>query len=203
MLVALYLVAIVAANLLVAAFGPGVSIVNAFLLIGLDLSTRDALHERWQHRHLLPKMAALVAAGSLISWFLNRDAGRIALASAVAFGGAAIVDGVVYWVARRSSRITRMNASNSVSAAVDSVLFPTIAFGGFLPWVTLGQYVAKVGGGAIWAWLLGRYMNWNNERCAYCGKVGTLQTLIDAENLDRTHLHAECIVPHERATADN
>lgn len=203
MLVVLYLAAIVIANLTVAAFGPGVSILNAFFLIGLDLSTRDALHERWQHRHLLPKMAALVAVGSILSWLLNRDAGRIALASAVAFGAAAIVDGVVYWMARRSSRLTRMNASNSVSAAVDSILFPTIAFGGFMPLITLGQYVAKVGGGAIWGWLLARYMNWDNERCAYCGKGGTLQTLIDAENLDRTHLHAECIVLHERATADN
>lgn len=156
MLVALYLAAIVAANLSVAAFGPSISIVNAFLLIGLDLSTRDALHERWQHRHLLPKMAALVVAGSAISWLLNRDAARIAIASAVAFGAAAIVDTVVYHLARRSSRLTRMNASNSVSAAVDSLLFPTIAFGGFLPWITLGQYVAKVGGGAIWAWILNR-----------------------------------------------
>lgn len=156
MLVALYLAAIVIANLTVAAFGPGVSILNAFFLIGLDLSTRDALHERWQHRHLLPKMAALVATGSIVSWLLNRDAGRIALASAVAFGAAAVVDTLIYHLARRSSRLTRMNTSNSVSAAVDSILFPTIAFGGFMPLITLGQYVAKVGGGAVWAWILNR-----------------------------------------------
>lgn len=159
MLVALYLVAIVIANLTVAAFGPGVSILNAFFLIGLDLSTRDALHERWQHRNLLPKMAALVATGSILSWLLNRDAARIALASAVAFGAAAVVDTFVYWLARRSTRLTRMNVSNSVSAAVDSILFPTIAFGGFMPLITLGQYIAKVGGGAIWAWILNAAAN--------------------------------------------
>lgn len=187
-MVLIYLAAIVAANLSVAAFGPGVSILNAFLFIGLDLTTRDTLHERWQHRHLLPKMAVLVVAGSALSWLLNQDAGRIALASAVAFGAAALADTLVYHLARRSSRVTRMNASNSVSAAVDSILFPTIAFGGFLPWVTLGQYVAKVGGGAVWAWILTR-----RPVCAYCGQSGVLYTMIDAENLDRTTLHPDCI----------
>lgn len=169
MLVPLYLSAIVTANLSVAAFGPSVSIVNAFLLIGLDLSTRDALHEKWQHRHLAWKMAALVAAGSLLSWGLNRDAGRIALASAVAFGAAAIADTAIYHLVRRSSRLTRMNASNSVSAAVDSILFPTIAFGGFMPLITLGQYVAKVGGGALWAWVLNAFAN--HQRAAKPAQV--------------------------------
>ena len=43
-IVGLYLVAIIAANLLVAKFGPAISIVNAFLFIGLDLTARDKLH---------------------------------------------------------------------------------------------------------------------------------------------------------------
>lgn len=159
MLVAAYLFAIVAANLLVARFGPGISILNAFLFIGLDLSSRDALHERWQRGQLMWKMAALAGAGSLLSWLLNRGAGRIALASAVAFGTAAVVDAVVYHLVRRSPRLTRMNASNSVSAAVDSLVFPTLAFGGFMPLITFGQYVAKVGGGAIWAWVLNAVVN--------------------------------------------
>lgn len=191
MLVFLYLIAIVIANLTVAAFGPGVSILNAFFLIGLDLSTRDALHERWQHRNLAWKMAGLVAAGSLLSWVLNRDAGRIALASAVAFGAAAVTDTFVYWLARRSSRLTRMNASNSVSAAVDSLLFPTIAFGGFMPLITLGQYVAKVAGGAVWAWILNRA-----PRCEFCGRRGLVLTMIDAETLERAHLHDGCIASY-------
>jgi hypothetical protein len=38
---------------------------------------------------------------------------------------------------------------------VDSVLFPTIAFGAFLPAIVLGQFVAKVAGGAVWSWILG------------------------------------------------
>jgi hypothetical protein len=40
------------------------------------------------------------------------------------------------------------------SAAVDSIVFPTIAFGGFLPLITLGQFAAKVAGGAVWSIIL-------------------------------------------------
>lgn len=58
-LITLYLVAIVAANLMVAQFGVAVVIFNAFVFIGLDLSTRDALHERWQGEHLWRNMLLL------------------------------------------------------------------------------------------------------------------------------------------------
>ena len=87
--VLLYLVAIVGANLSSTYFGPSASIVNAFLLIGLDLTTRDKLHESWQNRGLLPKMTCLIVVGAAISWLLNRNSGPIALASTLAFGLAA------------------------------------------------------------------------------------------------------------------
>ena len=53
-----YLVAIVAANLLVAHFGHGVAVLNAFLFIGLDLTARDGLHEAWRNCGLVWKMVA-------------------------------------------------------------------------------------------------------------------------------------------------
>jgi uncharacterized PurR-regulated membrane protein YhhQ (DUF165 family) len=152
-LVAIYLAAVVAANLLVAQFGPGFSIVNAFLFIGLDLTTRDLLHDRWKNR-LWAKMALLVATGSLLSWLLNREAGQIALASAVAFGLSGAVDFALYHLLRNRSWAERVNLSNTGAALVDSLVFPTLAFGGFLPLVTLGQFAAKVGGGAVWAVIL-------------------------------------------------
>ena len=153
-LIALYLVAIVAANLLVTLFGPAVAIVNAFLFIGLDLTTRDALHEAWQGRGLLPKMAILIAMGSLISWLLNRNAGPIALASFVAFAVSASLDAIVYGLLGRRDYLVRINGSNIVGAAADSLIFPALAFGGLLPWIVLGQFVAKVAGGALWSWVL-------------------------------------------------
>lgn len=153
--VVIYLAAIVAANLLVAQFGPSVAVVNAFLFIGLDLTARDALHEQWRGRNLWPKMALLIASGSLLSWLLNRDAGQIALASFIAFAGAGIADALVYHWLRDNSRLVKINGSNAVSAAVDSILFPLIAFGWPPLWgIMAGQFVAKVLGGAIWSFVL-------------------------------------------------
>lgn len=154
MFVLIYLAAIVAANLSVAAFGPSVTVVNAFLLIGLDLTTRDRLHDAWKGRGLWPRMALLVATGGAISYVLNRDAGQIALASTVAFCVSASLDAAAYALLEDSPRQVRVNGSNIVSAGADSLLFPTIAFGGFLPLVVIGQFAAKVAGGFIWSLIL-------------------------------------------------
>ena len=154
MIVALYLGAVVAANLTVAAFGPGMTIVNAFVFIGFDLTSRDRLHDAWHDDHLALRMALLIAAGGLISFALNRDAAQIAVASTVAFTVAAVIDAVSYALLGKRSRMVRVNGSNVLSAAADSLLFPTIAFGSFLPLIVLGQFAAKVGGGFVWSLFL-------------------------------------------------
>ncbi len=46
----------VAANITVHYFGPAAMPVIAFLLIGLDLSNRDYLHEAWEGKNLGLKM---------------------------------------------------------------------------------------------------------------------------------------------------
>jgi uncharacterized PurR-regulated membrane protein YhhQ (DUF165 family) len=153
-LVALYLAAIVAANLLIARFGPQATIITAFLLIGLDITARDRLHEAWHGRGLWTKMAALIAAGSLLSWLLNRNAGPVALASFVAFATSSVADTLTYHLLRHRAWMVKVNGSNVVSATVDSVIFPTLAFGMLLPLVVLGQFIAKVAGGALWAAIL-------------------------------------------------
>lgn len=153
-LIGMYLAAIVAANLTVATLGPAVAIVNAFVFIALDLTSRDRLHETWHSRGLVWKMALLIAGGSLLSWLLDGAAGPIALASLVAFGVSATLDTVLYQLLGRRSYLVKVNGSNVVSAAADSLIFPTLAFGTLLPWVVLGQFVAKVAGGAIWAYVL-------------------------------------------------
>lgn len=152
--VALYLAAIVAANLTVAIWGPNMTVVNAFLFIGLDLTCRDRLHDAWHDNGLAWKMAALIAVGSALSWLLNRDAGQIALASFVAFACAATIDTLAYHVLRNRIWWQRVNGSNILSAAVDSVVFPTLAFGAFMPLIVLGQFVAKITGGALWSIVL-------------------------------------------------
>jgi uncharacterized PurR-regulated membrane protein YhhQ (DUF165 family) len=148
----------VLANLTTAAFGPAWSIVNAFLFIGLDLTSRDKLHDTWHGNGLAWKMAALIAVGSLLSFALNRNAGIIALASFVAFALAAMADTLIYAILRKrnASYMRRVNGSNLAGAAVDSFVFPTLAFGGFDPWITAGQFAAKVCGGFLWSLVLRR-----------------------------------------------
>lgn len=146
-----YTVAMTAANLLIAAFGPAISPVNAFVLIGLDLALRDWLHVRlkvWQ-------MAALIALTGVLTFVLNPAAGQIAVASAIAFTTAALVDWGTF-AKLKGSWLFRANGSNVVGAAVDSLIFPTIAFGALMPQIVIAQFVAKVAGGAIWAWALAR-----------------------------------------------
>jgi hypothetical protein len=144
-----YAVAMTLANLLVATFGPSISPINAFLFIGLDLTLRDWLHVKlktWQ-------MGLLILSTGVLTYLLNPAAGMIAVASAVSFLIAAIVDWAVF-VKTTGSWIKRANISNTAGAVVDSLLFPTIAFGVLMPEIVALQFVAKITGGAIWSFLL-------------------------------------------------
>lgn len=151
-----YAIAMTLANLSVATFGPSVTPINAFILIGLDLALRDLLHVRikqWQ-------MLVLIAVTGVLTYVLNPTAGIIAIASASAFTAAALVDYAVFSRVA-GSWFRRSNASNVAGAAVDSLVFPTIAFGALMPTIVLAQFAAKVAGGAMWAWLINKMMRRN------------------------------------------
>ncbi len=150
MLSLIYVAAICAANFSVHFFGPAMTPINAFLLIGLDFVIRDKLHEKIG----LLKMFCLIACAGVISFAINPATDLIAIASVAAFALAATADATVYQLLINKPWLVKSNASNAVASAVDSMVFPLIAFGAFLPWVVLGQFAAKVFGGAIWSWLL-------------------------------------------------
>jgi hypothetical protein len=187
LLIAAYLTAIVAANLTATWWGPRWTIINAFLFIGLDLTSRDRLHEQWGHGWQLAwRMGTLIGTGSLLSWLLNRGSGRIAVASFVAFAVAGLVDTAVFQLAGKLTRHDRVNASNIASALIDSILFPTIAFGSFLFDVTIGQFGAKVAGGAIWLWIIYGWRNKPEPACEWCGATS------NAEQGTVGAYHADC-----------
>jgi hypothetical protein len=155
--ITLYLVAIVAANLVTAHFGPNASVFNAFAFIGLDLTARDGLHDAWRHDKLWRKMVLLIISGSILSYALNRNAGRIALASFAAFALAGAADAMLYHALRDRPRWKRINGSNLLSSAVDSLAFPVGAFGLPILWdICLKQFGAKVLGGFLWSLVLQR-----------------------------------------------
>lgn len=156
----LYAVAMTAANLILAGavstWGRGaiaiVSPMNAFFLIGLDLALRDWLHVRLSRIEML----LLIAGTGLLTYLLNPAASHIAVASACAFTAAAMVDWSIFTRLRYRPWLVRSNASNTGGALVDSLVFPTLAFGVLMPQVVVLQFLAKTAGGAFWAWVLSR-----------------------------------------------
>ena len=149
--IVVYAIAMTLANLSIATFGVWVSPINAFLFIGLDLALRDWLQmqiKAWQ-------MAVLISVSGILTYALNQDAGMIAVASAASFTLAALADWAVFCRVT-GSWFKRANVSNVAGAAVDSVAFPTIAFGVLMPEIIALQFAAKVAGGYVWSVLLGK-----------------------------------------------
>ena len=155
----IFVLALVVANLLVAWLGPWFSIVNAFVLIGLDLSIRDKLHESWKNDKLAIKMGALILVSSLVSYLLNPATGMIAVASLLAFALSMAADTITYHFLHNRSWFVKSNGSNVAGAAVDSLVFPTIAFGGLMMDIVLMQFLAKVLGGLVWTYFIKRIRN--------------------------------------------
>lgn len=150
MIYVIYVSAICLANFLVFTFGPIMSIVNSFLLIGLDMVLRDSIHDKIG---ISGAMLMSVLTGA-ISYAINPATGMIAIASVAAFTASATADAITYQVLSGKSWIKRVNGSNVSGSIVDSMVFPTIAFGAFMPMIIIGQIAAKMVGGLIWSLII-------------------------------------------------
>lgn len=133
-----------------------VDIATCFALIAFDLVTRDYLHEYFEGRGVLLPLFLIILAGGVISFLLNAQVLRIAIASSAAFLAAGSTDTLVYALGRRFSRIVRINLSNSAAAFVDSLVWPTIALSSVVLPVTAAEFGAKVLGGVFWSIVLVR-----------------------------------------------
>ena len=149
----LWLLAIVGANLSATHFGIWATPVNAFLLIGLEITLRDYLHTKLKHSQLV----LMVVIGGVLSFVINKDAMNIAIGSSLAVTISCFVD---YYLFSKSKGtwFSRSNKSNVGSAAADSIIFPTVAFGTFNIAVVLLQFLLKVFGGFIWSYLISRFV---------------------------------------------
>ncbi len=179
LLIGTYLAAIVLANQLVTGH-PSRAPLLGFLFIGWDLVSRDRLHSYWEHSRLWLNMALLIAAGSVLSYALNRDTARVALASCAAFALAATVDAIIYAWRKGDRWEDRSMASNAVASAVDSFAFPAIAFLGvyFTFWSTAFWTLvftlacAKIAGSWFWTFLLKSRVNeWEERNKALYGHL--------------------------------
>jgi len=157
-MVALFLCAAVAANMAVSAYGQSALVFTAWVLIPFDLVTRDVLHEKWGKSGVWPRMIALIAAGGLLTWIVNLDAARVALASVLAFVCSATINALVYHACRNKSRLMRMNTSNALAAVADSIIFPVVAFE-LVDLALCGtQAMSKFFGGVFWSFLFVRLL---------------------------------------------
>src|SRR5262245_66099367 len=91
LLAAVYVGAMVAANLLVW-LSPWFSLIDSVLLIGLDLTLRDVLDERLSRAQL----AAIIVGGGAIIWLANPAPNYIAIATAPAFLLASLAGWLAY-----------------------------------------------------------------------------------------------------------
>jgi uncharacterized PurR-regulated membrane protein YhhQ (DUF165 family) len=107
---------------------------------GLALALRDVVHESGGIRWVL----GTIAAGCVLSLLLAD--GRIALASAAAFGLAELLDLAVYAPLRRRHWRFAVTASNAVGAVVDTLVFLAIAGFPLTAGLVGGQILVK----AVW-----------------------------------------------------
>ena len=120
--------------------GFGLMVTAGTWTAGLALGLRDVLHDHGGVRWVLATIAAGIALSALLA------DGRIALASAAAFGAAELFDLAVYAPLRKRQWHLAVFASNAVGAVVDTLLFLTIAGFGLAPGLVFGQLLVK----AVW-----------------------------------------------------
>lgn len=149
----IYALVIILANILVSIFGPSITPFIAFFLIGLDLALRNYLSLVMTKY----EMAAMIIGTGLISYGLNPATGMIAIASGLAFTSAAIVDWLTFNTVS-GQWIKKNIAGNSAGALVDSIIFPTLAFGELMPLIVISQFIAKVLGGTMWGLIIKKSM---------------------------------------------
>ena len=151
LLVVFYIASIIAANLIIMYFGANAIPYVSFILIGFDFVIRDKLHDKINKL----QMFLLIVVSGLITYIINVDTKIIAIASSISFTLASFGDWFVFHKASGSWE-NRSNKSNIVAAIIDSIIFPTIVFGGLNICITIMQIITKTFGGFCWVQILKR-----------------------------------------------
>jgi uncharacterized PurR-regulated membrane protein YhhQ (DUF165 family) len=154
LLISLYLISIISANLLLKHFGAYGLWVSSFLLIPFDFVVRCVFHETWSSKQLLTRLLLLTLAASFLTFILNQDAKLIAIASVFGFVSAQLGAGIFYQLNKGKSLFFKVNISDIIAISFDSIVFQFIAFGNISPIVTTGQIVVKFLGGLMWYYIL-------------------------------------------------
>ena len=152
--ISLYLLAFTLSNFIVLWFGANGLIFTALFLIPFDFVMRCMFHEKWKGINLILNLGMLVAASSLITYLINKDAQHIAFGSVAGFVAAQIVAGIFYQAFIKKSYFIKVNGSDAVGIVFDSIIFQIVAFGVITPYITGSQILLKMVGGLFWYWLI-------------------------------------------------
>jgi queuosine precursor transporter len=174
MRIALYLIAIIAANIITAAFAP--LVFGAFIvpmgtfLIGATFILRDLVQRKYG-RKLTYAFIVVALALSAISSYLLGDTLAIVGASAVSFLIAETTDTEIY-TRIKLSLASRVFYSGLVGGLLDSAIFVVVGLSpigaGFLPWAAvpaaiLGQVIVKTVMQAMGAGVISRFNRTNSK----------------------------------------
>jgi uncharacterized PurR-regulated membrane protein YhhQ (DUF165 family) len=153
MMIAIYILCIVAANVLATSssitLGADIMIPAGVLVIAPIFTLRDTV----QHRHGSRIAGDIVLVAALLTMLLSvplgeSRLGRVSIASLIAFVVSELLDTAIYFALHRHEWLTRVLASNTVASAIDTVLFLSIAFE--LSWPTFSaMYLIKLLGSTL------------------------------------------------------
>jgi hypothetical protein len=152
--ISIYLAAFILSNYIVLWFGSVGLIFTALFLIPFDFVMRCIFHETWKGFELIAKMLLLVICASIITYLINQDTGKIAVASIIGFSGAQLIAGLFYQLTIKQKYFIKVNGSDALGIIFDSIAFQLFAFG-LIDWkIFLSQFFLKVAGGLFWYWAI-------------------------------------------------
>lgn len=132
------------ANLAVVTFGVWITPFNALVIIGAEIVIRDRIQYKYGFAY---SIFSCLAAG-VVTVLITPSSLKIAIASVASIVIAGIVAGIAFKL-REGSFYKKSFSANIFAAAADSLVFPLVAFGAFMPYVTMAQFCAKTLGASI------------------------------------------------------
>lgn len=153
-LIFLYLFTIVLANLIAYILGQKGLIITAFFLVPFDFIIRSYFHETWKGVKLLKNLISLITLGGLISFIINFNMIKIAVASTAAFIIANIIASFFYQYFIKYKYFIKVNGSDIIAIIVDSFIFQYIAFYNISIFIMSLQILIKMLGGFFWYWII-------------------------------------------------
>ncbi len=152
--ISVYLLAFVIANFVVLWFGSNGLIFTALFLIPFDFVMRCVFHETWKGFELIAKMFILVLVAGVITYLINHETHKIAVASIIGFTAAQIFAGFMYQISIKKSYLLKVNTSDAIGIIVDSISFQLFAFGTVNWYIFSSQFMLKIIGGLFWYWVI-------------------------------------------------